>query len=298
MHAMDLENIMKRCSWSSTGLGLPFALCDNPTDFYKVCFDSDDDYSFHHLDIGIILIEHEGDVLSSSLRLNPASLKIIIEGDFVMDSIEDLSKAVHSVWTYALHLNYPKSMKNTFQIIQQALFRIDTTSVGRSWQKNKLICSLCHMQAQMKELQGAFEGAVELIPAESSSKDIAELKDMFQKFLVDQKVKQDRQEQENARQETRWRSLQHQFRLLQGEVGSTCNVVLTRAKFRSSQEVNEGNPLKCLPFYDCEIPTHPVKPVKSKVEKRLDKFQGTVVEVTDGEDSGKFNLEWQIPTDV
>ncbi|KAF4113760.1 hypothetical protein G5714_006305 [Onychostoma macrolepis] len=104
--------------------GLPFALCDSPTDFYKVCFDSDDDYSFHHLDIGIILTEHEGDVLSSSLRLNPASLKIIIEGDFVMDSIEDLSKAVHSVWTYALHLNYPKSMKNTFQIIQQVLLML------------------------------------------------------------------------------------------------------------------------------------------------------------------------------
>ncbi|KAF4099170.1 hypothetical protein G5714_019296 [Onychostoma macrolepis] len=120
---MDLENIMKRCSWSSAGLwarissshlieifqakegmldscrqlsqqvkqtkepadtrflvlrGLPFALCDNPTDFYKACFDSDDDYSFHHLDIGIILTEHEGDVLSSSLRLSPASLKEIL----------------------------------------------------------------------------------------------------------------------------------------------------------------------------------------------------------------------------
>ncbi|KAF4101577.1 hypothetical protein G5714_018009 [Onychostoma macrolepis] len=67
-------------------------------EFYRILSqqikDSDDDYSFHHLDIGIILIEHEGDVLSSSLRLNPASLKIIIEGDFVMDSIEDLSKAM------------------------------------------------------------------------------------------------------------------------------------------------------------------------------------------------------------
>lgn len=70
-----------------------------------------------------------------------------------------------------------------------------------------------------EELQGAFGGAVELIPSESSSSDNAELKDMFQKFLVDQKVRQDGLEQENARQETRWRSLQHQFRLLQGEVG-------------------------------------------------------------------------------
>ncbi len=62
------------------------------------CYDSDDDYSFLHLDIGIILIEHEGDVLSSSLRLNPASLKIIIEGDFVMDNIEDLSKAMSMLY--------------------------------------------------------------------------------------------------------------------------------------------------------------------------------------------------------
>lgn len=69
-----------------------------------------------------------------------------------------------------------------------------------------------------EELQGAFGEAVDLISSESSSKDIAELKDMFQKFLVNQKVTQDCQEQENARQETRWRSLQHQFRLLQ-EVG-------------------------------------------------------------------------------
>lgn len=41
-----------------------------------------------------------------------------------------------------------------------------------------------------------------------------------------------------------------------------------------------------------------MKPVKSKVEKRLDKFQGTVVEVTNGEGSEKFNFEWQIPPDM
>ncbi|KAF4110356.1 hypothetical protein G5714_009608 [Onychostoma macrolepis] len=97
MHAMDLENIMKRCSWSSTGLWARIS-SSHLTEifqskegmlgsyFYK---DSDDDYSFHHLDIGIILIEHEGDVLSSS-----PSQSSLIEGDFVMDSIEDLSKAM------------------------------------------------------------------------------------------------------------------------------------------------------------------------------------------------------------
>lgn len=51
---------------------------------------------------------------------------------------------------------------------------------------------------------------------------------------------------------------------------STCNVVLTCAKSRQSQEVNETNSLKCLPLYDCDISTHPVKPVKFKAEKWLD----------------------------
>lgn len=69
-----------------------------------------------------------------------------------------------------------------------------------------------------EELQGASGGVVEPDPSGSSSRDIAELKHMFQKFLVDQRERQVHQEQENARQETRLKSLQHQFRLLQGEV--------------------------------------------------------------------------------
>lgn len=78
-----------------------------------------------------------------------------------------------------------------------------------------------------EELQGASGGAFEPVPSESSSKGIAELKDMFQKLLVDQRERQVSQEQENAQQETRWKSLQHQFCLLQGEV---------------SQYISLGNP--------------------------------------------------------
>ncbi|KAK5605701.1 hypothetical protein CRENBAI_007487 [Crenichthys baileyi] len=79
--------------------GLPLLLGDDPTDFYKQGFDSDDDDSFCNTDIGILLVEPEGAVTSSSLHLSPASLKIT-EGD-------------------AMHLNYPRSMKLTFQFIQQ-----------------------------------------------------------------------------------------------------------------------------------------------------------------------------------
>nr|XP_020477629.1 uncharacterized protein LOC109972814 [Monopterus albus] len=94
--------------------GLPIVLGDSPTDFFIACFDSDDN-SFRHLDFRIILVEHEGTVSPSSLHLSPASVKIIIEGEVVMEGIKDLPKAVCFLFglAYALHLNYPKLMRNT-----------------------------------------------------------------------------------------------------------------------------------------------------------------------------------------
>ncbi|KAL7886265.1 hypothetical protein AOLI_G00065600 [Acnodon oligacanthus] len=53
--------------------------------------DSDD--SVRLLEIGILLVPHEGAVLSS-LHLNPASLKIIIDGEVMTDNIQDLPKAM------------------------------------------------------------------------------------------------------------------------------------------------------------------------------------------------------------
>ncbi|KAL7884141.1 hypothetical protein AOLI_G00069110 [Acnodon oligacanthus] len=93
------------------------------------CEDSDD--TFRHIEIGILLVPHEGAVLSS-LHLNPASLKIIIEGEVVMENIQDLPKAMCVLFrlTYALHLNCPKSMKNTFPLIQQVLLTLGPTTVA------------------------------------------------------------------------------------------------------------------------------------------------------------------------
>ncbi|RXN20342.1 sterile alpha motif domain-containing 3-like isoform X2 [Labeo rohita] len=83
--------------------------------------DSADDHVFQDLDLGILLVEREGAVSPSSLHLNPASFKTVIEGEVVMKSIKDLPKAMCLLFglTYALHLSYPKPMKNTFQFIQQ-----------------------------------------------------------------------------------------------------------------------------------------------------------------------------------
>ncbi|KAL0963620.1 hypothetical protein UPYG_G00308700 [Umbra pygmaea] len=52
--------------------GLPIILGDNPRNLFEAGFESDDDDSFRDLDIGILLIEREGAVLSSSQHLSPA----------------------------------------------------------------------------------------------------------------------------------------------------------------------------------------------------------------------------------
>ncbi|XP_051795138.1 sterile alpha motif domain-containing protein 3 isoform X1 [Acanthochromis polyacanthus] len=122
--------------------GLPIILGDNPTNFFKVGFESDDDDCFRDLDIGILLIEREGTVFTSSLHLSPASLKIIIEGQVVMDNIQDLPNAMCILFglTYALHLDYPKTMKLTFQFIQQVLLSLGHTDLKPRLQtlKNQL----------------------------------------------------------------------------------------------------------------------------------------------------------------
>ncbi|KAF6727052.1 Sterile alpha motif domain-containing protein 3 [Oryzias melastigma] len=104
--------------------GLPVLLGDNAADFYKTYTGSED--SLQNLDLGILFVEREGVPLPSSLHFCPASFLIVIEGEKVMDNIEDLPKAVCILFalTYALHLSYPKSMKNTFQFIQQVLLML------------------------------------------------------------------------------------------------------------------------------------------------------------------------------
>ncbi len=95
--------------------------------------DSDDaDNTFRDVDIRILLVDHEGS----------ASLKIIIEGEVVMGNISDLPKAMCILLrlTYTLHLNYPKSMKLTFEFIQQVLLSLGHTELKPKLQtlKNQL----------------------------------------------------------------------------------------------------------------------------------------------------------------
>ena len=111
--------------------------------------ESDDEDYFRDLDIGILLIEHEGDVLTSSQHLSSTSLKVIIEGEVVMDNIQDLPKAMCILFglTYALRLNYPKNMKLTFQFIQQELLSLGHTDLKpKATDFEKLACNVKSIQ--------------------------------------------------------------------------------------------------------------------------------------------------------
>ncbi|KAF7653210.1 hypothetical protein LDENG_00085670 [Lucifuga dentata] len=53
-----------------------------------------------------------------------------------MDNLDSLTQAMHLVFglTYALHLNYPRCMNNTFSFIQQVLL-----NVGKKELKGKVL---------------------------------------------------------------------------------------------------------------------------------------------------------------
>ena len=64
------------------------------------------------------------------LRLDPVSTAIIVEGGIVMD-LQNLSQALCVLFglLYALHLDYPKAMKNTFTFIQRMMLGLQGNKI-------------------------------------------------------------------------------------------------------------------------------------------------------------------------
>ena len=76
----------------------------------------DEEGSYNDVPVGILCREQENITPhTQSLHHNASSVGIILDGNIVMD-VESLPQAMYIVFglTYALHLNYPKYMKNTF----------------------------------------------------------------------------------------------------------------------------------------------------------------------------------------
>ncbi|XP_037531480.1 protocadherin gamma-B5-like [Nematolebias whitei] len=92
----------------------------------------DGDESFDQMDVGILLMTPEG-VSPPTSDLHPASLKIVIEGEAVVERLMTLPEAVGLLFglTYGLHLNYPKKIRNTLLVIPQIFFHLEVLSVSQ-----------------------------------------------------------------------------------------------------------------------------------------------------------------------
>lgn len=111
-----------------------------PCSFFQ---DVDDEGgSYNDVPVGILCREQENITPhKQSLHHNASSVGIILEGNIVMD-VASLPQAMYIVFglTYALHLNYPKYMKTTFDFFQQVLLNLGKTDLRPKLQtlKNQL----------------------------------------------------------------------------------------------------------------------------------------------------------------
>ncbi|XP_077104311.1 uncharacterized protein LOC143757223 [Siphateles boraxobius] len=123
--------------------GLPLLLGEDPTDFYKTCFDCDDNEDMSNIAIGILTVIPEDSATAAvpySLHLDATTTAIILEGTVVVDDLENLPQAMCLLFglNYALNLEYPAALKSTFDFIQRVIL-----SLG-----HKPICTkLCDLHA-------------------------------------------------------------------------------------------------------------------------------------------------------
>ncbi|XP_013885942.1 sterile alpha motif domain-containing protein 3 [Austrofundulus limnaeus] len=100
--------------------GLPVILGDDPSAFFKTSNDLADKDLYSQTAVGLLCFEEENP------QLNPGRVGIILEGNIVMDDLANLPLAFCILFglIYALHLEYPKYMKNTFCFVQQVMLNL------------------------------------------------------------------------------------------------------------------------------------------------------------------------------
>ncbi|XP_056606334.1 uncharacterized protein LOC130424571 [Triplophysa dalaica] len=122
--------------------GLPLLLGEDPTDFYNTCFDCDDEEGLSSISIGILtVIPEDCESIPYSLHLDAASIALILEGKIVMDNLGNLPQAMCILFglIYALNLEYPPVLKNTFDFIQRVLLSLGHKSLKPKLQSLKTL---------------------------------------------------------------------------------------------------------------------------------------------------------------
>uniref|UniRef100_A0A3P8U843 Uncharacterized protein n=1 Tax=Amphiprion percula TaxID=161767 RepID=A0A3P8U843_AMPPE len=104
---------------------------------YGSVLDSDTADDFTQVPVGVL------NVMTSDMPPLISSVAVIVEGNLVMDDIPTTSQALCLLFGLicALHLDYPKGMKNTFEFIQKILLNIGQQKLSPKLQtlKNALL---------------------------------------------------------------------------------------------------------------------------------------------------------------
>ncbi|XP_052444140.1 uncharacterized protein LOC127985963 [Carassius gibelio] len=124
--------------------GLPLLLGGDLSDFYKTCFDCDDNEDMSDVEIGILtVIPEDSPTVPYSLHLGATTTAIILEGTVVVDDLENLPQATCLLFglIYALNLEYPAALKCTFDFIQRVILSLGHKSLKPKIQslKNRLM---------------------------------------------------------------------------------------------------------------------------------------------------------------
>ena len=86
--------------------------------------------------LGILCIDQDNPI-------NPSRVAIVLESSVVMEELANLPQAFCILFglTYALHMDYPKHMKNTFHFVQQVMLNLGRGELSPKLLtlKNKLI---------------------------------------------------------------------------------------------------------------------------------------------------------------
>nr|XP_055064498.1 uncharacterized protein LOC129446973 [Misgurnus anguillicaudatus]XP_055064499.1 uncharacterized protein LOC129446973 [Misgurnus anguillicaudatus] len=144
LRQVDLKSSDVSCVRTAVLHGLPVLLGDDSDEFFKTCFDSDVDADFSQIDVGLLTVLPEDMPARTPHALNTNAIReIILEGKFVMDDVRSLPHAVCLLFAliYALNLDYPKTMRNTFEFIQRVFLSLGGKNLKPKLQtlKNQLL---------------------------------------------------------------------------------------------------------------------------------------------------------------
>ncbi|XP_028317374.1 uncharacterized protein LOC114472347 [Gouania willdenowi] len=154
MSGQKLTDLMCHINWMSPDVtalrsvvlkGLPILLGDDSSEVYKTCYDTTKEEVLASVTVGVLTVVSEDpqQQLLNAVHFQPISNAIIIEGGTVMDNIRDFPQAVCLIFglIYALHLDYPKCMANTFTFIQAVMLGLGSKSLPPKLLglKNKLL---------------------------------------------------------------------------------------------------------------------------------------------------------------